>query len=144
MRMQPALPAAAMLTYELSAPTQTHRKPASCEDADCAAWRYGWRTVVDEATDLGQRQAHYIRHDRTRRHTQTRRPDGLTEFAFAAGQSCFSRHTVPLERAPIMTVRGGDWRGNPLGDLRIHSRPQDWVEDFALHQQMLADRLAQG
>ena len=76
---------------------------------------------------------------------EVRNPLGLTEFTFEAGQTCFVEHRVPLEREPLYVVRDGDWRGNPRGTApRIHTRPDDWVDDFAEHQQRLADRFEQG
>lgn len=143
-RIQPALPAAAMKTYALVAPLASHWRPARCEEVDCANQAAGWRTVIDEATELGQAQAYYVRAQSGRRFVETREA-GLTVFTFEPGQRCFAAHQAPLEREPTYLVKGGDWRGNPRGTpLRQHARPQDWVEDFAEHQQQLADRLERG
>jgi hypothetical protein len=104
----------------------------------------GFQTVVDESTTLGQMQAHYIRHDRTRRHTEERQPDGLTAFTFPPGQPCFVRHEAPVERSERFYVRGGDARGNPTGEVRVHSRPEHWVEDFAENQDRLRSAIEKG
>jgi hypothetical protein len=45
---------------------------------------------------------------------------------------------VPLERPELYVVRGGDWRGNPRGEVRRHSGPDSWVNDFAEHQDRIA------
>jgi hypothetical protein len=143
-RVEPALDADAMKTYGLVAPLATHWRPATCEEVDCPTMAAGWRTAVDEAEELGQRQAHYIRHQAGRRYVE-HREGALTVFIFEAGQPCFAAHQAPLEREPIYLVRGGDWRGNPRGTpARVHTRPADWVDDFATHQQRLADRLQEG
>jgi hypothetical protein len=48
-------------------------------------------------------------------------------------------------RPELFIVRGGDYRGNPLGTpTRVHARPEDWVEDFSTHTQAIADRLEKG
>ena len=130
-RIPPALPPAAMKTYHIAAPLATHWRPASCAEADCLAYLHGWQTSVDESTDLGQRQAHYIRHDKTRKHAERRAETGLTVFEFGAGQTCFTPHRTPVGRPERFLVTGGDWRGNPRGDRREHVRPDDWVEDMA-------------
>src|SRR5258708_39959331 len=66
----PALPAAAMKTYQISAPLATHWRPATCEEAECLAYLHGGQTSCDESTELGQRQVAYIRHDKTRKHAE--------------------------------------------------------------------------
>jgi hypothetical protein len=131
-RVQPALSAAAMKTYQIAAPLATHWRDATCEEAGCAAFANGWQTAVDENTDLGQRQAHYIRRDRSREHAEERHGLGVTVFTFPAGQACFRPHKLLTGRPERFLVTGGDWRGNPLRiPAREHVRPDDWVEDMA-------------
>ncbi len=144
-RVTPAMPAGAYKTYTIAAPLATHWVAATCEQAGCRAWQVGWRTIVDEATDLGAAQAAYIRGDRSRGHTEHR--DGpLTVFAFPAGQRCFraADHRRRLDRPERYVVRGGDWRGNPDGRAYTHSGPDAWVDDFATHQQHITDKLGRG
>lgn len=144
-RIPPQLPAGAMKTYQILQPPQTHFRPATCLEVDCFGYTNGWRTVVDESTDLGQRQAHYIRKESRRKYTETRDPAGLTAFEFEAGQRCFQTHHKSLERPAIYLVRDGDWRGNPRNTTpRKHDNPDDWVDDFASHQQALADKHQEG
>lgn len=153
-RVPPALPAAAMKTYSITAPHSTHFRPATCTEVNCPQQLLGWETVIDEATDLGAAQAGYIRREcaadgaapaavGVRRYTETRSPEGLTVFTFPAGQRCFAQHQTRLDKPEIYTVRGGDWR-QYMGDLHRYQRADQWVDDFACHQQTLADRLARG
>jgi hypothetical protein len=140
-RIAPQLPASAYKTYAISSPLSTHYRDGTCDEAGCLAHRHGWQTSVDEATDLGQRQAHYIRKLSGRRFTERRTELGLTAFTFEAGQRCFATpHKVPLGRPEIYVVRGGDWRGDPTrGEAtRVHSGPDAWVNDFGEHQDRLA------
>lgn len=143
-RIMPRLPAGAMKTYAISAPTATHWRPATCAEVGCEPYTGGWRTSVDEASELGRRQAHYIRKQSGRSFTE-QREGALTIFTFEPGQACFasSGHKAPLGRPELFSVRGGDWRG-ATGERRVHKRAEDWVDDFATHQQSLADRLARG
>ncbi|HEX6968890.1 MAG TPA: hypothetical protein VF174_08810 [Micromonosporaceae bacterium] len=134
-RIDPALPAYAYKTYEITSPISTHFRDATCDEAGCLAQRNGWETRVDETTDLGQRQAHYIRQRSGRQFTE--RLDGVTVFTFPPGQRCFAGHKVPLERPEIYVVRGGDWRGNPFGD-RQRLSADAWVNDFGEHQDRIA------
>lgn len=138
------LPVEAVTTYQISAPPSTHFRAAACADVDCANMAHGWRTILDETTDLGARQAAYIRRDSGRAFTEAHDEAGLTVFTFQSGQTCFGTHRVSLEREPLYIVRGGDWRGNPRQEMRQHSRAVDWVEDFGEHQQTLADRAERG
>lgn len=144
-RIIPVLPAQAYKTYQIVAPRSTHFRPGTCEEAECGAHARGWRTLVDESTDLGQQQAHYIRMLSGRRFTAERTAEGLTAFTFAPGQTCFQQHQVPLEREPHYLVRGGDFRGNPGGARPYqHVKGDDWVDDFAEHQNRIARQIERG
>jgi hypothetical protein len=146
-RIEPQMPAEAYKTYAIVAPRSTHWVDATCAEVDCAHYLQGWQSVIDEATELGQRQAHYIRKESGRAFRERRREDGLTVFFFEAGQACFDaqRHQRRLDRPELYIVRDGDHRGNPRGTpLRQHVKAADWVEDFAEHQAALADEHAKG
>lgn len=129
-----SLPSEKMKTYGISVPVPTHFRVATCEEVDCDWRKTGWVTVSDEATDLGQRQAHHIRRVAGRPFTESRGADGITYFKFPPGTECFEEHLVRIDREEIYLVRGGDHRGNPRKEIRIHDRPEHWVEDFADHQ----------
>lgn len=150
----PALGPGAMKTYQVTSPLTTHFRETSCAEVDCPNHANGWVTAVDESTDLGARQASYIR--RTcrpavapsapgmRRYTETRTEAGWTAFRFDAGQECFGQHRLPLDRPEIYIVRGGDRRGNPRGERYLHHDAEGWVEDFAEHQDSLARIIERG
>jgi hypothetical protein len=145
MRILPNLPAADYRTYQLLAPRPTHFRPASCAEVECEAHQNGWQSIVDTSTELGRRQADYIRREAGRRYSEQADEHGRAVFTFPAGQRCFADHQVSLDRAPLYVVRDGDWRGNPRGtEPRIHTRPADWVDDFATHQDRLARLIERG
>jgi hypothetical protein len=137
-RITPAVPASAYQTYKIWRPEHgTFWRPATCAQVDCAPHLHGWTTTVDERTELGQRQAWYIRSASARRFSEHRDDTGLTVFTFEAGQSCFQadQHQVATEREPLYLVKPGDWRGGAQGrSSRVHTRAEDWVEDFSEHQ----------
>jgi hypothetical protein len=135
-RPDPALPAAAMKTYSVVAPLDSHWRPASCEQVGCLAHHNGFQTRVDESTDLGARQAAYVRQRAGRPFSETRE-DGVTVFTFPPGTECFTQHKTRRSRPLLYVVRNGDWRSY-LGRPQIHTSPDAWIDDFASHQDRLA------
>ncbi len=143
-RIPPKMPAAMYKTYSILAPLQTHFRPATCNEVSCRPHERGWMSPIDEKTADGQKHAFYIRKVAKRRYTERRDAGGLTVFEFPPGQQCFGKHVVPLERPELFVVRGGDWRGNPRGTEQKHSRPQDWVDDFQEHHDVIKTALERG
>ena len=133
-RIPPLGPPQAYKTYSLLAPLDSHWRDASCDEVNCLVSATGWRTVIEENTPLGERQAGYIRTQSGRHYTEMGR--GMVVFTFPPGEECFTAHRVNAEREPIYVVRRGDYRGYDGG--RQHANGTDWVEDFALHQDRLA------
>lgn len=143
-RFVSAIEPAEMKTYQIARPMSTHMRPGTCADVDCDAYRYGWRTTIFEGTEQGAAQAHYIRQQSGRKFVEDRGPD-FTVFTFEAGQKCFAQHQMVLDRPALFVVRDGDWRGNPRGtQARIHHSADDWVDDFANHQQTIAEQIKRG
>lgn len=138
-RLPPNMPAGAYQTFQLAAP-RDRMVQAACEQVGCEAWRHGWESVINEATDLGKRQAAFIRQESARTFREQRTQAGLTVFRFDSGQRCFADHRT---RPEVYRVWQGDWRQN-LGLIRRHSRPVDWVEHFAEHQDRIADQIKKG
>lgn len=142
-RLTPKMPVTAYKTYALRLPKETHYRKATCQEVECEANLNGWMTTLDLSTDLGERQAKYIRLHSGRTFTVTENLP-LIRLTFPPGQQCFADHQVPLEREPFFIVRDGDWRGNPTGRRRQHTSAQDWIDDFGEHQQKIADAIEQG
>lgn len=138
-RLDPALPPQDYRSFTISAPRPTHWRPATCAEVGCLHHHHGWQTTVDEATTLGQMQAYHVRRESGLGYTEHRDELGMTVFTFAAGQTCFSaaEHKVRLDRQEHYLVTGGDWRGNPRGERRVHASPGNWVEDFQANQDRL-------
>lgn len=147
-RVEPLMPSSAYKTYGMSMPIKTHWVPATCEQVDCQAYLKGWVSTFDLSTDLGKRQYHYCSYDdKTRKYTEERIGDSLVQLTYAPGNTCFASgdHKLPLGRPAIFTVKDGDWRGNPRRtDIRVHVSAEDWVEDFATHQDRLAAEIQKG
>jgi hypothetical protein len=135
-RIVPELPPQAFKTYRISAPLATHWNTVTCADAGCPHYLGGWESHIDERTGLGRRQAHYIRSESGRRFTEHRNELGLTVFAFEAGQKCFASHKARNMRPEHYLERGGDWRA-AVGRPVEHTKPDFWVESFALNQDRL-------
>ncbi|MEE4546461.1 hypothetical protein V2S66_31415 [Streptomyces sp. V4-01] len=141
--IEPAMGPESYKSYVLAQPLDTHWRKATCEEVNCDHFLNGWRVRVENLTP---EQLHAAKN--SGRHYQEHRiADGETWLGFAAGQPCFraSEHRAPLARPPLYVVRDGDLRGNPRGTkARLHQRPDLWVEDFAEHQQTLADAQQRG
>lgn len=137
------VPVSAMKSYSIVAPLRTHWRPASCAEFECPEYLNGWVSVFPADSP----QAEYIRHDKSRRHVETRDSAGLATFTFEAGQQYFAcdahDHRLPTGRPERFLERGGDWRGS-TGAFREHVRADDWVDSFANNQIKLADRLGRG
>lgn len=131
-RIPSRLPVRAMASYIISTPLATHWNLATCADVDCPQYLHGWDSHIDERTQLGQRQAHYIRRESGRKFTETRNELGVTVFSFEAGQKCFAQHRARNMRDERYIERGGDHRGYYGG--RVHKNAGEWTESFALNQ----------
>ncbi len=134
-------------TYQIAAPVSTHWNQVSCTEFQCDSYRSGFRSTIDERTELGQAQAHFIRKESGRRFTEVRNEAGLTEFTFEPGQSCFraAEHRQRNARPELFIVRSGDWRRLDIfSKPRVHHGPADWVDDFASHQGRIADLRQRG
>lgn len=144
--LRPSLPAQALQTFEIAEPLPTHYRPASCAEVECEAHAHGWRTVCDLMTELGLRQARYIRDKAGRHFTHEFSGDGnMITFTFQAGQECFTPHRVSLGRPALFVVRNGGHRDSTRGPsvrrmpgVRVFDRPDQWADD--LHE--ATDRLA--
>lgn len=139
-RVKPRLPVQSYISFEVRSPLGADFwRKATCEEVDCPRFLQGWVSRIDEGTTLGQAQAAYIRSDRSRKALEVRTPEGLTEFRYPPGQTCFraDEHRIRNDRPAIHLVRGGDWRG-PTSPARVFERPDQWVETFAEHQDRLA------
>lgn len=144
-RIELQTPARAMQTFQVVAPKSTHTRPATCEEVECAQYARGWKMKVDLATDLGQKQAHYIKYQSGRSYTKTGAVGTLVELTFAANQPCFQEHRVSIGRPEIYRVKGGDYRGNPLRTpTRVHKKPEFWVEEFQANQDRIKTRIERG
>lgn len=140
--MKPKLHAAQMKTYAVVTPSDNLRK-ATCAEVECDAYTKGWQILKE---NLSAELLYTIKQS-GRSYTEMSIRDGETWLVFAPGQPCFraATHRIRLDKPELYVVQGGDWRGNPLNvETRVHSGPDPWVDDFATHQQKLANRAERG
>jgi len=142
-RIQPSMPVQAVETFGIQSPLDTHFKSVSCEVAECVRNRDGWRTVLDTSTVEGAKQAKWIIDFSGRKYTKVEQGPVVT-FTFGPAQQCFQRHKQPLGRPELYLVRGGDWRGNPMGTVRQHTRPEFWLEHSAISLDRLSEAQRRG
>lgn len=142
-RIEPQMGPEAYKTYAIVSPISTHMRRATCEEVGCEHYLNGWRVRVENLTP---QMLHDARNS-GRKYTEQQIAEGETWLVYPPGQACFkaAEHRAPIGRPPLYLVRDGDHRGNPRGTkARLHQRPGDWVEDFAEHQQALADEIKKG
>jgi hypothetical protein len=128
-----------MKTFELAQPFGTHYRVATCAEVECRGYREDMTVTFDLTVPQQVTDANWLRNHSGLRFTYFML-DGerKVKFVIPAGQTCLESrvrpHRVPLERDPLMIVRGGDWRGNPTGMRTVHSRPnlflENWEEDL--------------
>lgn len=144
-RINSRMPANAMQTFQVTAPISTHTRVATCEEVECAQYARGWKMRIDLNTELGQKQAWYIKNHAGRSYKKVGAQDGLVDLEFAPNQPCFAEHRVRIDRPEIYRVKGGDYRGNPLRTpTRVHKKPEFWVEEFAINQDRLKTQMERG
>lgn len=118
-------------------------RPATCAEVDCDHYLHGWKIRIE---GLAPEDVHLLRTS-GRRYREEHIAEGQTWLHFEAGQPCFraSKHITRIGKPELYIVRDGDQRGNPRGTKpRRHLRPELWQEDFAEHQQGLADAQQRG
>lgn len=140
-RLTPKLPVQAYDTYALIRPVTSHTRRATCQEVNCGAHLRGWRTQVDLTTELGRRQANYIRLIAGRHYVTEENGDSVT-FRFPAGQRCFTEHRMPLDRDPLFIKRGGDWRAYTSQAQPM--RAADWIDDLHTNTDTLAEHKNRG
>jgi hypothetical protein len=134
-------------TYSMRQPLSTHWRVATCEEVDCQDFLNGFVTTVDTGTELGQKFYEFITHDKTRSYSMQRVGDRIIKFVYKPGNTCWKQreHRILIGKPSLFIVTGGDWRGNPRQTpRRTHTRAEDWVEDFAGHQDKIAQMVKRG
>lgn len=141
-RIQPNGPVQAYRTFQILAPASTHRRKATCKEVDCPQYLNGWRVRVES---LDGPMLHVARTS-GRKFTELHVAEGENWLVFEAGQPCFraGQHSVPLDKQELFIARDGDYRGNPTGNVRRHTRPEDWTEEFSEHQDKLTRLIQNG
>ncbi|GHH30265.1 hypothetical protein Srubr_02810 [Streptomyces rubradiris] len=137
------MPPEAYRTFAIVSPVETHMRRATCEEVGCEHYLNGWRVRVENLTP----QMLHAARTSGRKYVEHRIAEGETWLVYEAGQPCFkaTEHRAPIGRPPLYLVRDGDYRGNPRGTkARLYQRPDQWVDDFATHQQNLADEIRKG
>jgi len=134
-RTEPIGPPQAYKTYTMRFPLKTHWRRATCEEVECEQYKFGFATTADVSTELGRKQYYYITHDKERSSSMQKIGPTISKFVFGPGQRCFAsaKHRVRIERIPQTLLVPGDFRQR-TGTPRIFNRPEDWVDDFANHQ----------
>lgn len=142
-RPEPLMSPAAYKTYAMVSPIGSHFRRGTCAETQCPHFLNGWRVRVESLTP----ELLHAARTSGRKYQEQQIAGGETYLVFEAGQACFreSQHRVRIDRPPLFLVKDGDYRGNPRRTrARQHLSPDNWVEDFATHQQRIADEINKG
>jgi hypothetical protein len=134
-RIPPKGPTRLYKTYQVSSPLRTHYRQATCAEVQCEHYLKGWALRADI---LQPRDLQLIK-DSRRKYIVENRVEGTKDvqwLLFEAGQPCFkaSTHRIAIGRPEIYRVGKGDWRSYKPQDAYVHKSPEDWLDDFANHQ----------
>ncbi len=122
-------------------------RPANCIEIDCENYLKGWTFKVDHLR-ADPRLEHAVRNSRKK--FVEKELSGEMYLVFEPGQMCFAvkSHKKQREQDPLLFVARGDWRtylpktGLPPEPRRM--KPDDWVDDFANHQDKINTLIARG
>lgn len=145
-RIQPAMPPQMYKTHTILQPLATHWRRATCAEVGCPRYLNGWKSVLDLSGQEGRNCALWIRSMSGLRFTEEVTGPAEVTFRFPPGQMCAraDRHRVPVGRPPILSVRDGDFRGNPSGRKHVFGRAEDWRDDLGEHLDTLREQRARG
>lgn len=141
-RIQPVGQVQDYKTYQIMSPLKSHWRPATCAETDCPQYLKGWRIRVE---GLPPEMLHTAKTS-GRKYTELNVAEGENWLVFEAGQPCFRahEHRAILDKQELFIVRDGDFRGNPTGQVRKHTRAEHWVEDMAENLDSVNRRIQQG
>lgn len=129
-------------TFSIQTTDKEHWRKATCEEVNCPYYIKGYKVETDESKPVGQKNAHLLRTDRSRKYTETRNEYGMTVFTYPVGTACMNLHKVRIEKPEIFVVKGGDHRGNPKGiPTRVHTKAEFWAEEFSETQDKIIKRI---
>jgi hypothetical protein len=123
-------------TYSLAQPIATHTRRATCEEVDCEHYREGWTYDVRQLDDQLIRA---IRLSGKRYREQEHL--GVTYWVFPPGQQCFKTHRVSNDREPFHFLTPHSRQLNRRTATLM--TPDNWLEDFALHQEKIKEERGQ-
>lgn len=135
-------PVQTMRTFQIDQPLETHFRVAHCREVDCDKYADGWKMGFDLTDPERVKAAKWVRDTSGRTYTAELLEAGAkVVFTFPAGQRCFEKHHVPLEREPFYVVRRGDWRGNPDGRRAVqrHRNADDFLDHWQSDLGQLTD-----
>lgn len=141
------LPAHLRKTFLWSTPSDTHTRIVDCETAandydECNHFARGFMVQAQPGHDQREIQVARYKEQGYRFYEA----DGM--LYFYPGQRCLASrenpHRVFLDRPPNLAVVGGDWRGNPRGEGRTHTKIEHWVDDLHSNVDKLNTEIQKG
>lgn len=149
------LPAGLRKTFHYLTPSDTHYRIVDCATAAeaglCRHYAAGFLVpvdVVNKEEQVARFKSQGYRFWEGDAPVQEGHPNGMRVFFFPPGQRCLpsreNPHRVSLDRPPTLLVVGGDWRGNPRNEGRVHSNLDDFVDDLRTNVDKLNTEIEKG
>lgn len=136
---QPAGDPRSYKTFGIRAPLSTHFRKATCEEVDCADWRYGWKLRWDV---LSESDRHLITH------CGRKYVIDQEWIIFEAGQPCFrfDVHRTRVDRPELYLVKGShmSMASRHAGGAMQHKNVEDWIDDFQNTTDKVVQQLKEG
>lgn len=139
-RWQPKMETHKYRTFSMQAPLDTHYRPATCREVDCAAYQNGWsfdKSVLSPAN-------YYKVTHAGKRYREVNLGPGMTYLVFEAGQFCFDKHSIRLPRPEIYLVGRGDWRSFQPHHAKQIKRADEFAERMVESQLILQEEIKKG
>ena len=136
-RPNPKLPTGFYKTYRVASPISTHYRPATCAEVECKAYRDGW---TYKKADLERENLLYtVTHAGKRYREMTLDDSSDVYLVFEPGQVCFqaATHRISLQRPEFYFAGRGDYRSFSHRRAAQFDKPEDWVDSFMHHQEII-------
>lgn len=127
-------------TFGGEAPLTTHFRRATCKEVNCAAYENGWSFNKKVLTPGDY---YKVTHAGKRYREVTIAP-GETYLVFEAGQFCFDRHRMRIQRPDIFYTGRGDWRIFNRSHAKVIPTAEEFTERFGSHVELVKEVIKRG
>lgn len=130
-------------TYGIHVPKEAFRV-ATCQEVGCKAYQLGWSTMLLLGDNDEYDKMYKLIRDLKYSYTIEVLEDGFSRLTFPPGQVCFRGRAGGHRKRAEGFSELFYVKDNKTLQTRVHTDPNHWVEDSALHQDKLATAFNRG